>query len=174
MFNSKLLWRMAVIILMAVVFMVAIMSVSCKKKVTHPSISAEAGTEEVINGAEDTTDNKDATNSNGYKVTFKFPEIGEYFIATTSPTASYFKVTIRHPKIRIEYKDFLGGQCSLVIKAEGKSPIKTKNSMLGFNFIIDGVALLATDATPNYDANGNLSAIVFSGYGQTKAVNFAK
>ena len=170
----NLIKRKSLLTLMAVVFMVAIMSVACKKKVTQPSISAEAGTEEVINGAEDTTDNKDATNSNGYKVTFKFPEIGEYFTATASPTASYFKVTVKHPKIRIEYKDFLGGQCSLVIKAEGKSPIKTKNSMLGFNFIIDGVTLLATDAAPNYDANGKLVSIVFSSKytGRTREVKF--
>ena len=170
----NLIKRKSLLTLMAVVFMVAIMSVACKKKVTQPSISAEAGTEEVINGAEDTTDNKGATNSNGYKVTFKFPEIGEYFTATTSPTASYFKVTVKYPKIRIEYKDFLGGQCSLVIKAEGKSPIKTKNSMLGFNFIIDGVTLLATDAAPNYDANGKLVSIVFSSKytGRTMEVKF--
>ena len=32
--------------------------------------------------------------------------------------------------------------------------------------------LLATDATPNYDANGKLAAIVLSGYGQVKEVKF--
>ena len=170
----NLIKRKGLLTLMAVVFIVAIMSVACKKKVTQPSLSAEAGTEEVISGAEDTTDNKDATNSNGYKVTFKFPEIGIYFTATASPTASYFEATVKHPEIRIEYKDFLGGQCSLVIKSEGKSPIKTKNSIFGFNFIIDGVTLLATHATPNYDASGKLVSIVFSSKytGRTREVKF--
>ena len=85
-----------------------------------------------------------------------------------------FKATIKNSQIAIEYKDAFGGQGSLVIKAEGKSEIKAKNSSKGFNLLIDGKPFLATDATPNYDANDNLSAIVFSGYGQTKAVNFAK
>ena len=130
---------------LVVIALIAMLSVACKNKVTAAAnLSTEAGTEEIV-GGDIVYNNKDD-----------------------------FKATIKNSQIAIEYKDAFGGQGSLVIKAEGKSEIKAKNSSKGFNLLIDGKPFLATDATPNYDANGNLSAIVFSGYGQTKAVNFAK
>ena len=130
---------------LVIIALIAMLSVACKNKVTAAAnLSTEAGTEEIV-GGDIVYNNKDD-----------------------------FKATIKNSQIAIEYKDAFGGQGSLVIKAEGKSEIKAKNSSKGFNLLIDGKPFLATDATPNYDANGNLSAIVFSGYGQTKAVNFAK
>ena len=130
---------------LVVIALIAMLSVACKNKVTAAAnLSTEAGTEEIV-GGDIVYNNKDD-----------------------------FKATIKNSQIAIEYKDAFGGQGSLVIKAEGKSEIKAKNSDKGFNLLIDGKPFLATDATPNYDANGNLSAIVFGGYGQTKAVNFAK
>ena len=138
---------------LVIIALIAMLSVACKNKVTAAAnLSTEAGTEEIINGAE------------------KEEVVGGDIVYNNKD----FKATIKNSQIAIEYKDAFGGQGSLVIKAEGKSEIKAKNSSKGFNLLIDGKPFLATDATPNYDANGNLSAIVFSGYGQTEAVNFAK
>ena len=72
-----------------------------------------------------------------------------------------FAMTVKNGQITIEYKDLFGRQGSLVINVEGTSSIKAKNSIFGFNFIVNGAKLLVTDATPNYDANGNLSSILF-------------
>ena len=129
---------------LVVIALIAMLSVACKNKVTAASNLSTEAGTEEVVGGDIVYNNKD------------------------------FKATIKNSQIAIEYKDAFGGQGSLVIKAEGKSEIKAKNSSKGFNLLIDGKPFLATDATPNYDANGNLSAIVFSGYGQTKAVNFAK
>ena len=133
-----------------VIALIAMLSVACKNKATAPAnLSAEAGTEEVIGGVEDT---------------FKIVE-GTF-------VSGDFKATVKNSQITIEYKDEYGGQGPFVIKAEGQSPIKAKNSRFGFNFTINGAKFLATDATPNYDANGKLAAIVLSGYGQVKEVKF--
>ena len=129
---------------LVIIALIAMLSVACKNKVTAAANLSTEAGTEEIVGGDIVYNNKD------------------------------FKATIKNSQIAIEYKDAFGGQGSLVIKAEGKSEIKAKNSSKGFNLLIDGKPFLATDATPNYDANGNLSAIVFSGYGQTKAVNFAK
>ena len=129
---------------LVVIALIAMLSVACKNKVTAASNLSTEAGTEEIVGGDIVYNNKD------------------------------FKATIKNSQIAIEYKDAFGGQGSLVIKAEGKSEIKAKNSSKGFNLLIDGKPFLATDATPNYDANGNLSAIVFSGYGQMEAVNFAK
>ena len=138
---------------LVIIALIAMLSVACKNKVTAAAnLSTEARTEEIINGAE------------------KEEIVGGDIVYNNKD----FKATIKNSQIAIEYKDAFGGQGPLVINAEGKSEIKAKNSSKGFNLLIDGKPFLATDATPNYDANGNLSAIVFSGYGQTKAVNFAK
>ena len=129
---------------LVIIALIAMLSVACKNKVTAASNLSTEAGTEEVVGGDIVYNNKD------------------------------FKATIKNSQIAIEYKDAFGGQGSLVIKAEGKSEIKAKNSSKGFNLLIDGKPFLATDATPNYDANGNLSVIVFSGYGQTKAVNFAK
>ena len=129
---------------LVVIALIAMLSVACKNKVTAAANLSTEAGTEEVVGGDIVYNNKD------------------------------FKATIKNSQIAIEYKDAFGGQGSLVIKAEGKSEIKAKNSSKGFNLLIDGKPFLATDATPNYDANGNLSAIVFGGYGQTKAVNFAK
>ena len=129
---------------LVVIALIAMLSVACKNKVTAAANLSTEAGTEEIVGGDIVYNNKD------------------------------FKATIKNSQIAIEYKDAFGGQGSLVINAEGKSEIKAKNSSKGFNLLIDGKPFLATDATPNYDANGNLSSIVFSGYGQTKAVNFAK
>ena len=129
---------------LVVIALIAMLSVACKNKVTAAANLSTEAGTEEVVGGDIVYNNKD------------------------------FKATIKNSQIAIEYKDAFGGQGPLVIKAEGKSEIKAKNSDKGFNLLIDGKPFLATDATPNYDANGNLSAIVFSGYGQTKAVNFAK
>ena len=129
---------------LVIIALIAMLSVACKNKVTAASNLSTEAGTEEVVGGDIVYNNKD------------------------------FKATIKNSQIAIEYKDAFGGQGSLVIKAEGKSEIKAKNSSKGFNLLIDGKPFLATDATPNYDANGNLSAIVFGGYGQTKAVNFAK
>ena len=129
---------------LVVIALIAMLSVACKNKVTAAANLSTEAGTEEIVGGDIVYNNKD------------------------------FKATIKNSQIAIEYKDAFGGQGPLVIKAEGKSEIKAKNSSKGFNLLIDGKPFLATDATPNYDANGNLSAIVFSGYEQTKAVNFAK
>ena len=129
---------------LVIIALIAMLSVACKNKVTAATNLSTEAGTEEIVGGDIVYNNKD------------------------------FKATIKNSQIAIEYKDAFGGQGSLVIKAEGKSEIKAKNSSKGFNLLIDGKPFLATDATPNYDANGNLSAIVFSGYGQTKAVSFAK
>ena len=129
---------------LVVIALIAMLSVACKNKVTAASNLSTEAGTEEVVGGDIVYNNKD------------------------------FKATIKNSQIAIEYKDAFGGQGSLVIKAEGKSEIKAKNSSKGFNLLIDGKPFLATDATPNYDANGNLSVIVFGGYGQTKAVNFAK
>ena len=163
---------------LVIIALIAMLSVACKNKVTASvNLSAEAGTEEVIGGIEteepisgagDITDNKDATDNK---------DIVDDKKAVYNEGVFYnkdFTATVKNAQITIEYKDLFGGQGPLVIKAEGKTPIKAKNSRYGFNFIIDGVKFLATDATPNYDANGDLVSIVFSGYGQTKVVKFSK
>ena len=129
---------------LVVIALIAMLSVACKNKVTAAANLSTEAGTEEVVGGDIVYNNKD------------------------------FKATIKNSQIAIESKDAYGGQGPLVIKAEGKSEIKAKNSSKGFNLLIDGKPFLATDATPNYDANGNLSAIVFSGYGQTKAVNFAK
>ena len=129
---------------LVIIALIAMLSVACKNKVTAAANLSTEAGTEEVVGGDIVYNNKD------------------------------FKATIKNSQIAIEYKDAFGGQGSLVINAEGKSEIKAKNSSKGFNLLIDGKPFLATDATPNYDANGNLSAIVFSGYGQTKAVNFAK
>ena len=129
---------------LVVIALIAMLSVACKNKVTAATNLSTEAGTEEVVGGDIVYNNKD------------------------------FKATIKNSQIAIEYKDAFGGQGSLVIKAEGKSEIKAKNSSKGFNLLIDGKPFLATDATPNYDANGNLSAIVFGGYGQTKAVSFAK
>ena len=129
---------------LVVIALIAMLSVACKNKVTAAANLSTEAGTEEVVGGDIVYNNKD------------------------------FKATIKNSQIAIEYKDAFGGQGSLVIKAEGKSEIKAKNSDKGFNLLIDGKPFLATDATPNYDANGNLSAIVFGGYGQTKAVSFAK
>ena len=129
---------------LVVIALIAMLSVACKNKVTAAANLSTEAGTEEVVGGDIVYNNKD------------------------------FKATIKNSQIAIEYKDAFGGQGSLVIKAEGKSEIKAKNSSKGFNLLIDGKPFLATDATPNYDANGNLSAIVFSGYGQTETVNFAK
>ena len=129
---------------LVIIALIAMLSVACKNKVTAAANLSTEAGTEEVVGGDIVYNNKD------------------------------FKATIKNSQIAIEYKDAFGGQGPLVIKAEGKSEIKAKNSSKGFNLLIDGKSFLATDATPNYDANGNLSAIVFSGYGQTKAVNFAK
>ena len=146
--------------LTVIVIMIAIMSVACKNKVTaSASLSAEAGTEEVINGGEDSADNKDAVdNKDTANDTVKIVE-GSF-------VSGEFTATVKGSQITIGYKDWYGGQGPLVIKAEGKTPIKAKNSRFGFNFIIGGInggtRYLVTDATPNYDANGNLTSIAFT------------
>ena len=163
---------------LVIIALIAMLSVACKNKVTaSANLSAEAGTEEVIGGVEteepisgagDITDNKDATDNK---------DIVDDKKAVYNEGVFYnkdFTATVKNSQITIEYKDAFGGQGPLVIKAEGKTSIKAKNSRYGFNFIIDGVKFLATDATPNYDANGDLVSIVFSGYGQTKVVKFSK
>ena len=124
-----------------VIALIAMLSVACKNKATAPAnLSAEAGTEEVIGGVEDT---------------FKIVE-GTF-------VSGDFKATVKDSQITIGYRDWFGGQGPLVIKAEGKTPINAKNSPIdGFNFKINGKILLVTDATPNYDANGNLSSIAFT------------
>ena len=130
---------------LVIIALIAMLSVACKNKVTAAANLSTEAGTEEVVGGDIVYNNKD------------------------------FKATIKNSQIAIEYKDAFGGQGPLVIKAEGKSEIKAKNSSKGFNLLIDGKPFLATDATPNYDANGNLSAIVFGGYnGQTKAVNFAK
>ena len=130
---------------LVVIALIAMLSVACKNKVTAAANLSTEAGTEEVVGGDIVYNNKD------------------------------FKATIKNSQIAIEYKDSFGGQGPLVINAEGKSEIKAKNSSKGFNLLIDGKPFLATDATPNYDANGNLSAIVFGGYaGQTKAVNFAK
>ena len=129
---------------LVIIALIAMLSVACKNKVTAAANLSTEAGTEEVVGGDIVYNNKD------------------------------FKATIKNSQIAIEYKDAFGGQGSLVIKAEGKSEIKAKNSSKGFNLLIDGKPFLATDATPNYDANGNLSAIVFSGYGQTETVNFAK
>ena len=129
---------------LVVIALIAMLSVACKNKVTAAANLSTEAGTEEVVGGDIVYNNKD------------------------------FKATIKNSQIAIEYKDAFGGQGSLVINAEGKSEIKAKNSSKGFNLLIDGKPFLATDATPNYDANGNLSAIVFSGYGQTETVNFAK
>ena len=129
---------------LVIIALIAMLSVACKNKVTAAANLSTEAGTEEVVGGDIVYNNKD------------------------------FKATIKNSQIAIEYKDAFGGQGPLVINAEGKSEIKAKNSSKGFNLLIDGKPFLATDATPNYDANGNLSAIVFSGYGQTKAVNFAK
>ena len=129
---------------LVVIALIAMLSVACKNKVTAAANLSTEAGTEEVVGGDIVYNNKD------------------------------FKATIKNSQIAIEYKDAFGGQGSLVIKAEGKSEIKAKNSSKGFNLLIDGKPFLATDATPNYDANGNLSAIVFGGYGQTETVNFAK
>lgn len=129
---------------LVIIALIAMLSVACKNKVTAAANLSTEAGTEEVVGGDIVYNNKD------------------------------FKATIKNSQISIEYKDAFGGQGSLVIKAEGKSEIKAKNSSKGFNLLIDGKPFLATDATPNYDANGNLSAIVFSGYGQTETVNFAK
>ena len=121
---------------LVIIALIAMLSVACKNKVTaSANLSAEAGTEEVIGGAEN--------------------------IVEGSFVSGDFKATVKNAQITIEYKDAFGGQGPLVIKAEGKTPIKAKNSIYGFNFMVNGAKLLVTDATPNYDANGNLSSILF-------------
>ena len=129
---------------LVIIALIAMLSVACKNKVTAAANLSTEAGTEEVVGGDIVYNNKD------------------------------FKATIKNSQIAIEYKDAFGGQGSLVIKAEGKSEIKAKNSSKGFNLLIDGKPFLATDATPNYDANGNLSAIVFGGYGQTETVNFAK
>ena len=129
---------------LVIIALIAMLSVACKNKVTAAANLSTEAGTEEVVGGDIVYNNKD------------------------------FKATIKNSQIAIEYKDDFGGQGSLVIKAEGKSEIKAKNSSKGFNLLIDGKPFLATDATPNYDANGNLSAIVFGGYGQTETVNFAK
>ena len=172
---TNLIKRKGLLSLIAVIIMIAIMSVACKKKVTQPMDFSV--TEEVINGAEDNIDNnsdsKDAVD-NKDSVDNKDTTDNKNKVNDGTFYNGYFKVTVKHPEIRIEYKDWFGGQGSLVIKAEGKSSIKSKNSIFGFNFIINGVKLFATDATPNYDANGNLVSITFSSRytGRTKEVKF--
>ena len=175
---TNIIKRKGLLSLMAVVVMIAMMSVACKNKVTaSANLSAEVGTEEVIGGIEteepisgagDITDNKDATDNK---------DIVDDKKAVYNEGVFYnkdFTATVKNAQITIEYKDLFGGQGPLVIKAEGKTSIKAKNSRYGFNFIIDGVKFLATDSTPNYDDNGDLVSIVFSGYGQTKVVKFSK
>ena len=150
---------------LVIIALIAMLSVACKNKVTASvNLSAEAGTEEVIGGIEteeptsgagDINDNKDATDNK---------DIVDDKKAVYNEGVFYnkdFTATVKNSQITIEYKDAFGGQGPLVIKAEGKTSIKAKNSRYGFNFIIDGVKLLVTDATPNYDANGNLSSILF-------------
>ena len=150
---TNIIKRKSLLSLMAVVVMIAMMSIACKNKVTaSANLSTEAGTEEVIGGAGNTVEN----------------------IVEGTFASGDFKATVKNAQITIEYKDAFGGQGPLVINSEGKTPIKAKNSRYGFNFIIDGVKFLATDATPNYDANCDLVSIVFSGYGQTKVVKFSK
>ena len=129
---------------LVIIALIAMLSVACKNKVTAAANLSTEAGTEEVVGGDIVYNNKD------------------------------FKATIKNSQIAIEYKDAFGGQGSLVINAEGKSEIKAKNSSKGFNLLIDGKPFLATDATPNYDANGNLSAIVFGGYGQTETVNFAK
>ena len=129
---------------LVIIALIAMLSVACKNKVTAAANLSTEAVTEEVVGGDIVYNNKD------------------------------FKATIKNSQIAIEYKDAFGGQGPLVINAEGKSEIKAKNSSKGFNLLIDGKPFLATDATPNYDANGNLSAIVFGGYEQTKAVNFAK
>ena len=125
---------------LVVIALIAMLSVACKNKSTAPAnLSAEAGTEEVIGGVEDTVKIVEGTFVSGD-----------------------FNATVKNSQITIQYRDLFGGQGPLVIKAEGKTPIKAKNSKVGFNFIIDGKKLLVTDATANYDANGNLSSIAFT------------
>ena len=171
---------------LVIIVLIAMLSVACKNKVTaSANLSAEAGTEEVIGGIEteepssgagDITDNKDATD-NENKGDADNKDIVDDKKAVYNEGVFYnkdFTATVKNSQITIEYKDLFGGQGPLVIKAEGKTTIKAKNSRYGFNFIIDGVKFLATDATPNYDANGDLVSIVFSGYGQTKVVKFSK
>ena len=137
---TNIIKRKGLLSLMAVVVMIAMMSIACKNKVTaSANLSTEAGTEEVIGGAGNTVEN----------------------IVEGSFASGDFKATVKNAQITIEYKDAFGGQGPLVIKAEGKTPIKAKNSRVGFNFIVNGANLLVTDATPNYDANGNLSSILF-------------
>ena len=166
---TNLIKRKGLLTLMAVVVMVAMMSVACKNKVTaSANLSAEAGTEEVINGAEVVVDNKDAVIDNKDSVDNK----DTVKIVEGTFVSGDFKATVKGSEITIEYKDEYGRQGPFVIKAEGTTPIKAKNSRYGFNFTINGAKFLATDATPNYDANGKLASIVLSGYGQVKEVKF--
>ena len=133
---------------LVIIALIAMLSVACKNKVTaSANLSAEAGTEEVIGGIE--TEEP----SSGAEETAEIVE-GTF-------VSGDFKATVKNAQITIEYKDAFGGQGPLVIKAEGKTPIKAKNSAYGFNFVVNGAKLLVTDATPNYDANGNLSSILF-------------
>ena len=177
---------------LVIIALIAMLSVACKNKVTaSANLSAEAGTEEVIGGVEteepssgagDITDNKEVTDNkdaadNENKGDADNKDIVDDKKAVYNEGVFYnkdFTATVKNGQITIEYKDLFGGQGPLVIKAEGKTTIKAKNSRYGFNFIIDGVKFLATDATPNYDTNGDLVSIVFSGYGQTKVVKFSK
>ena len=154
---------------LVVIALIAMLSVACKNKVTaSANLSAESETEEVINGAENIVDNKDAVVDNKDAVDNK----DTVKIVEGTFVSGDFKATVKGSEITIEYKDEYGRQGPFVIKAEGTTPIKAKNIRYGFNFTINGAKFLATDATPNYDANGKLAAIVLSGYGQVKAVKF--
>ena len=155
---------------LVIIALIAMLSVACKNKVTaSANLSAEAGTEEIINGAEDkdivdnkdAVDNKDNNVDNKDNADIKDNIDNKNTINEGSFVSGDFKATVKNSQITIEYKDAFGGQGPLVINAEGKTPIKAKNSIFGFNFIVNGAKLLVTDATPNYDANGNLSSILF-------------
>ena len=154
---------------LVVIALIAMLSVACKNKVTaSANLSAEAGTEEVIHGTEVVVDNKDAVVDNKDAVDNK----DTIKIVEGTFVSGDFRATVKNSEIIIEYKDEYGGQGPFVIKAEGTTPIKAKDSRCGFNFTRNGAKFLATDATPNYDENGKLAAIVLSGYGQVKAVKF--
>ena len=149
---------------LVVIVLIAMLSVACKNKVTaSANLSAEAGTEEVINGAENIVDNKDAVVDNKDAVDNKDTADDTVKIVEGTFVSGDFKATVKNSEIIIEYKDEYGRQGPFVIKAEGTTPIKAKNIRYGFNFTINGAKFLATDATPNYDANGKLAAIVLSG-----------
>ena len=148
---------------LVVIALIAMLSVACKNKVTASAdLSVGAGTEEVINGAEDNVDNKDVVDD---KDAIDNKDTVEDTVKIVEGTfvSGDFKATVKNSQITIEYRDWFGGQGPLVIKAEGKTPINAKNSPIdGFNFKINEKILLVTDATPNYDANGNLSSIAFT------------